>query len=158
MREAHIGWARVSVKGRSALQNRETFPQWKVSQARVGRSMELRTSPGPVGTETIIANSPRMNTYFALVTFTQQGLQNIHESPHRATAFKSAAKKAGVKVRDLYWTLGAYDGVIVFDAQSDEAATSVMLSLAALGNVRTQTLRAFDASEFAAIAAKATKM
>lgn len=36
-----------------------------------------------------------MSTYVALLSFTQQGLQNIHESPHRAGAFKSAARKAG---------------------------------------------------------------
>jgi uncharacterized protein with GYD domain len=99
-----------------------------------------------------------MNTYVALVSFTQQGLQNVHESPHRAAAFKGAAKKAGVKVRELYWTLGAYDGVIVFDARDDEAATSVMLALAALGNVHTRTLRAFNAAQFAAIVDKAPRM
>lgn len=99
-----------------------------------------------------------MTTYIAVLNFTPQGLQNIHESPHRATAFKAAAKKAGIKVRELYWTLGAFDGVIVFDAQNDDAATAVMLSLAALGNVRAQTLRAFAAAEFAAIVAKSPRL
>ena len=99
-----------------------------------------------------------MTTYLALINFTPQGLQNVHESPHRATAFKAAAKKAGVKVRELYWTLGAYDGAIVFDAQSDEAAAGVMVSLAALGNVRTQVLRAFTAAQFSAIVAKSPRL
>jgi uncharacterized protein with GYD domain len=99
-----------------------------------------------------------MNTYITLVNFTQQGLQNVHESPHRATAFKAAARKAGVKVRELYWTLGAYDGIIIFDAQNDEAATGVMLSLAALGNVQTQTLRSFNAAQFAAIVEKSPRL
>ena len=40
-----------------------------------------------------------MTTYVVLINFTQQGLQNVHESPHRASAFKAAARKAGVKVR-----------------------------------------------------------
>jgi uncharacterized protein with GYD domain len=99
-----------------------------------------------------------MTTYIALVNFTSQGLQNIHDSPHRAAAFKTAIKKAGVKVRDTYWTLGAFDGVIIFDAQSDEAATSAMLALAALGNVRTQTLRTFSAAQFAAIVDKCPRL
>jgi len=99
-----------------------------------------------------------MNTYIALLHFTAQGLQNVHESPRRASTFKAAAKKAGVKVRDLYWTMGAYDGAIVFDAQTDEAATGMMLSLAALGNVQTQTLRTFDATQFAAIVAKSPRL
>ena len=28
----------------------------------------------------------------------------------------------GVKVRDIFWTLGHFDGVIVFDAPDDETA------------------------------------
>jgi uncharacterized protein with GYD domain len=99
-----------------------------------------------------------MTTYIALLKFTSQGLQNVHESPNRAGAFKAAAKKAGVKVREQFWTLGAYDGVIVFDAETDEAATGVMLSLAALGNVQTQTLRTFNAAQFGGIVAKLPRL
>ena len=99
-----------------------------------------------------------MNTYVALLNFTQQGLQNMHESPHRATAFKAAAKKAGCKVQHLLWTLGAHDGVIVFQAKDDAAATGLMMALSALGNVHTSTMRAYDAAEFAAVVAKAPKM
>ena len=99
-----------------------------------------------------------MSTYIVLINFTQQGLQNIHESPHRAAAFKSAAKKVGVKVRDIFWTLGAYDGVLVFEAESDKAATSATLALSSLGNVHTQTLRTFTAAEFADIVKKSPKL
>lgn len=99
-----------------------------------------------------------MTTYVVLINFTQQGLQNVHESPHRASAFKAAARKAGVKVREIFWTLGAYDGVLIFDAASDNAATSVMLALSSLGNVHTQTLRTFNAAEFADIVKKSPRL
>lgn len=99
-----------------------------------------------------------MTTYIALINFTAQGLQNIHDSPHRAAAFKAAAKKVGVKLRETYWTLGAYDGVIVFDARDDESATAAMLALDGLGNVHTQTLRTFNASQFAAILEKTPRL
>ena len=99
-----------------------------------------------------------MSTYIVLVNFTQQGLQNLHESPHRAAAFKAAAKKVGVKVREIYWTLGAYDGVLVFEAESDKAATSATLALSGLGNVHTQTLRTFNAVEFADILKKSPRL
>lgn len=99
-----------------------------------------------------------MNTYISLINFTPQGLQNLHESPHRAAAFKAAAKKAGVKVTQVYWTLGEFDGAILFEAKSDAAATGLMLSLSGLGNVHTKTLRAFDAAEFADIVDKVPKM
>ena len=99
-----------------------------------------------------------MSTYIALINFTQQGLQNLHESPHRATAFKAAAKKAGVKITHLFWTLGEFDGAILFEAKDDGAATGLRLSLSSLGNVHTTTLRAFNATEFAEIVAKTPKM
>jgi len=99
-----------------------------------------------------------MNTYISLLHFTHQGAQAFRESPMRAAAFTAAAKKAGVRVRELFWTVGQYDGAIVFEAQSEEAATSAMLALAALGNVRTQTLRAFNSKEFKAIAAKSPRL
>jgi uncharacterized protein with GYD domain len=99
-----------------------------------------------------------MSTYITLFNFTQQGLQNIHESPHRAEAFKEAAKKAGVKVTQQFWALGGYDGVVIFEANSDEAATGLILSLEGLGNVNTKTLRGFNAAEFIKIINGAPKM
>lgn len=53
----------------------------------------------------------------------------------------------GVKVVDVYWTLGPFDGLLVFDAASEEAATAAMLHLAAQGYVRTRTVRAFRQEE-----------
>jgi len=99
-----------------------------------------------------------MATYLTLITFTAQGLQNLHESPNRAAAFKAAAKKAGVKVTQVFWALGEYDGAIVFEAKNDAAATGMMLALTGQGNVRTKTLRAFNAAEFSEIVTKLPKM
>ena len=88
-----------------------------------------------------------MAIYITKIKFTQQGIQSIRESPKRAAAFKAAAKKMGVKVTNEYWTLGEFDGVIIFDAPDDETATTAMLYLASQGNVSTTTARAFDRSE-----------
>jgi len=88
-----------------------------------------------------------MAAYIATIKFTQQGLTAIADSPSRAAAFKSAAQKMGVSVTGQYWTLGAFDGVIFFEAPNDEAATAAMLHLDALGNVQTTTARAFTAAE-----------
>lgn len=99
-----------------------------------------------------------MRTYLTLINFTPQGLQNIHESPHRAAAFKAAAKKAGVKIVSIFWMLGEFDGAILFEAKDETAATGLMLSLASLGNVHTKTLRAFDAAEFSEIVDKMPKL
>jgi uncharacterized protein with GYD domain len=88
-----------------------------------------------------------MATFITTIKFTEQGIQNIRESPKRAAAFKSAAKKMGVKVTGEYWTLGGFDGVIICDAPDDQTITAAMLHLSSLGNVQTSTARAFNSSE-----------
>ena len=50
--------------------------------------------------------------------------------------------------------MGRYDGVIVFEAPDDATAAAVMMSGCALGNVRTETLRAFSADEMEGVLAK----
>ena len=88
-----------------------------------------------------------MATFISTIRFTERGLQGIRETTKRAAAFKAAAKKMGVKVSDVYWTLGAFDGVLVFDAPDDETATAAMLQLSSYGNVHTATARAFDSAQ-----------
>jgi uncharacterized protein with GYD domain len=95
-----------------------------------------------------------MAFYITLVSFTDQGVRSAKDSPKRAEAFKAMAAKSGMKVHSLYWTLGAYDIVTTIEADDDLAATALSLSVASLGNVRTQTMRAFDAAEMGQIIGK----
>jgi uncharacterized protein with GYD domain len=88
-----------------------------------------------------------MATFITTTKFTHQGEKNIQETTKRATAFKAAAKKLGVKVVGQYWTLGPFDGLLVYEAPNDETATALMLHLGSLYNVHTSTVRAFVASE-----------
>ena len=88
-----------------------------------------------------------MATYIVFGNFTEQGILNVKDSPKRKEAFKEMAKKLGVTVKDVYWTLGQYDIVLILEAQDDLAAAEFGLSLGMLGNVRTQTLRAFGSAE-----------
>ena len=71
-----------------------------------------------------------------------------------AEAFKEMGKKHGVTVRDIYWTQGRYDVVTITEAPDDLAATALSLSIAGLGNVRTETLRAFSATDMQTIIGK----
>jgi uncharacterized protein with GYD domain len=95
-----------------------------------------------------------MATFVTTFKFTQQGMANIKDTCKRAEAFKAAAKKLGVKVTDQFWTFGPFDGLLVFEAPDEETVTAVMLRLGALGNVQTQTARAFKAAEMEQILAK----
>lgn len=88
-----------------------------------------------------------MPTYVTLVNFTDQGIRNVKDTTKRAKAFQASAKKAGVKVKAEFWTMGRYDIVIITEAPDDEALSRALLSVGTLGNIRTETLRAFSANE-----------
>ncbi len=95
-----------------------------------------------------------MANYIILGNFTDQGIRNVKETTQRADAVSSMAEKAGATLKDIYWTLGAYDIVAILEAPDDETATALGLSIGTLGNVRTQTLRAFTADEIGNILGK----
>ncbi|MGZ9104635.1 MAG: GYD domain-containing protein [Rhodoplanes sp.] len=95
-----------------------------------------------------------MASFILLAHFTEQGIKNVKDSPRRADAFRQSAKKHGATVKEIFWTLGQYDLVAILDAPDDVTVTALGLSLGTLGNVRTQTLRAFSEAEMAAILGK----
>lgn len=95
-----------------------------------------------------------MATYILLATYTEQGIKGIKDTVKRTEAVRELAKKAGVSMKESYWTLGAYDVVGVFEAPDDETMTAFSLSVARLGNVKTQTLRAFSGKEMGGILGK----
>jgi len=92
-----------------------------------------------------------MASYIALLQFTEQGIRNIKDTTKRAGATSEMASKMGVKLVDVFWTLGSYDIVMVLDAPDDETLTAFTLKLTSLGNVKTQTMRAFRPKEMDAI-------
>jgi uncharacterized protein with GYD domain len=95
-----------------------------------------------------------MATYISLLRFTEQGARNVKESIRRAHHFGEVAARAGVKVEGQYWTLGGYDGVLILSADTEAKALHCLAELAAQGNVRSETLQAFDDKGFAEIVGK----
>ena len=95
-----------------------------------------------------------MPTYVMLTRFTEQGIRNIKESPKRAEAFRGLCDKLGAKVKDIYWTMGRYDIVVIVEAPDEVAMEAILYSVGSLGNVRTETLRAFTAQEASQALAK----
>lgn len=92
-----------------------------------------------------------MATYVTLMNFTEQGARDIKGSPARYEAFKSTAEGLGLTVKSALWTVGAYDVVMISEG-SEEAMMKATLKLASQGNVKTQTLRAFNAPEMRKLA------
>ncbi len=88
-----------------------------------------------------------MSTYIMLANWTDQGARTAKDTVKRARAFREAGQAMGITLGAINWTLGAYDLVITFDSPDDETTTRVGLALAAQGNVRTMTMRAFGEEE-----------
>ena len=92
-----------------------------------------------------------MARYISLIRFTDQGARAVKKSAARALSFAKAAARAGITVEAQYWTIGSYDGVLILNSDSEEKILHYLAELTAAGNVRPQTMQAFDAKEFGAI-------
>jgi uncharacterized protein with GYD domain len=95
-----------------------------------------------------------MPTYIALSTFTDQGVRNVKDTTKRSESVMALGKKVGATMTQVYWTLGKYDVVAIIEAPNDETATAFSIAIGSLGNVRTQTMRAFSKDEMGAILSK----
>jgi uncharacterized protein with GYD domain len=89
-----------------------------------------------------------MPTYIVLARFTQQGMQSLKKTPIGLEMQKEAVGPAmGVKVKEIYFVTGQYDAVAILEAPNDTVLAKYVLTVGSLGNVRTETLRAFTEDE-----------
>ncbi len=94
-----------------------------------------------------------MPTYISLLRFTQKGIETIKEGPARLDRAKQLFRAAGAEVKAFYLVTGQYDAVVISEAPNDETVARLALGTGALGNVRTETLRAFTEDEYRKIIA-----
>jgi uncharacterized protein with GYD domain len=83
-----------------------------------------------------------------LCNYTEQAVRNMKEMPKRREAAREKAKKLGVEIKAAYLALGAHDLIIHVEAPNDETIAKFVLSVAAMGNMRTTTVRCFPEAEF----------
>lgn len=95
-----------------------------------------------------------MPTFISLFSWTEQGVRDVKNTAKRAADFRSSIQAAGGSVKHIYWTMGRHDGVIVFEAPDDATAVAVMMGGCAMGNVRSETLRAFTEDEIEGVLSK----
>lgn len=89
-------------------------------------------------------------TYVSLLNFTEQGARELRKSVQRAIDWRKEIESEGVKLLAQLWTAGTYDGALILEGEESKVLGS-LARLAARGNVRAQSFRAFDAREFASI-------
>ena len=95
-----------------------------------------------------------MAWYVVLANFTDHGIRAIKDTTKRAKAFRETAGALGIKIKDIYWTLGHHDVVLTMEATDDETVAALMMKVGSLGNLTSQTLRAFTEPEIAAIVSR----
>lgn len=95
-----------------------------------------------------------MPTYVTLIKWTDQGVRNTKDTVQRARAFRGDVERRGGKLVSIYWTQGRYDIVATVEAPDDQTAMAALLAVGGLGNVRTETLHAFNETEMESILQK----
>ena len=95
-----------------------------------------------------------MAIYVMLGNFTDQGIKNVKDTTMRADALRDLSEREGVTVKEVLWCLGQYDLLAIVDAPDEETISALTLSVASLGNIRSQTLRAFSSDDMNGILRK----
>jgi uncharacterized protein with GYD domain len=95
-----------------------------------------------------------MPTHVLLLNFTDQGIKSVKQTVERSKGFREVVNKHGGSVKSLHWTQGAYDVVATIDTPDEESAMALLLTIGSLGNLRSQSLRAFSADEMEQIIGK----
>ena len=95
-----------------------------------------------------------MPMYISLIQFAEQGIRNVKDTVKRGDAAIGEAEKMGMKIIEEFWTMGAYDVVVLFEAPDDETMSAFLLKVGSMGNVKSQTLRAFRKQEMEGVLAK----
>jgi uncharacterized protein with GYD domain len=89
-----------------------------------------------------------MAKYIILCNYTQNGIENVKQSPTRLDAAKKAFHSMGGELKEFYLVMGRYDMVVVADMPNDEAAAKLALAIGSGGALRSETLRAFTEDEY----------
>lgn len=92
-----------------------------------------------------------MPAYVSLFNFTEQGIKSVKDSTKRAEAVRQAAAAVGGRVIGIWWLMGQFDGMILFEGPDDETAMRQLIANGMLGNIRTNTLRAYSEEEMARV-------
>ncbi|TPJ17836.1 GYD domain-containing protein [Mesorhizobium sp. B2-7-3] len=84
-----------------------------------------------------------MTTYIMLMNWTEHGAKNVRDSPKRLDAVRKHLGEMGGSFKSFYLTMGEFDMVAVVEAPDDAVLARFALMLAAGGNIRSQTMKAF---------------
>jgi uncharacterized protein with GYD domain len=137
----------VEVCAQARITSERSSPPLALDTHGRGRHLaKLHVAPIRVTSST--RKEDTMSTYVSLLRFTDQGIRNIKDSPTRLDAAKKAFQAAGGELKQFFLLMGKYDALIIAELPNDETAGKVTLALGSLGNVRTESFKAFTEPEY----------
>jgi len=89
-----------------------------------------------------------MNTYIVMLSYTDQGIATVKDSPGRSAEMSAIFEKHNARIKDYYLTMGDEDFMVIFEAKDDRTMAKMLFEIGRLGAVRTRTMRAFSRQEF----------
>ena len=94
-----------------------------------------------------------MARFVSLLNWTDQGAKTASDTVNRAEAAMKVASDMGGSL-EILWTMGQYDMIAITEFADDETAVAFLAKVSSLGNIRSQTMRAFDADSVRGIIGK----
>jgi uncharacterized protein with GYD domain len=88
-----------------------------------------------------------MPTFALSLDWTEQGIRAIKNVPKRSKEARELGKKLKVDIQQIFLTTGEHDLLLIAEAPDGEDVAKFALALSSLGNVRTQTARAWSEAE-----------
>jgi uncharacterized protein with GYD domain len=92
--------------------------------------------------------------YISMLNWTDYGIRNVRGTLQRVKGATDFAENFGVRIKEVYWTVGSYDSVIIVEAPDDKTFSAFMFELGARGTVRSNSLRAYNDDEMSEILEK----
>lgn len=93
-----------------------------------------------------------MATFVVLASLTDQGVRTMHDMRRRLENARETFRSFGGELREIYFSMGVYDYVVIAEAPDDETMTRISLAVSSQGNVRTNSFRVFTEQEALQIA------
>jgi len=88
-----------------------------------------------------------MPTFIGMLSWTDQGIRSLKDTPKRVQAAREAGKKFGVEVKQVFLTSGEFDILIISEAPHYDNVAKFAMAAGMQGNVRSRTVRAWTESE-----------
>lgn len=88
-----------------------------------------------------------MPTFILALTWTDQGIRTVKDAPKRGQIGRDLARKFGAEVKQIFFTSGETDILVIVEAPNGDDVAKLALAIASQGNVHTRMMRAWTEAE-----------